>query len=73
MNKNKAYKWFVAKYTNLGYASLNQFANATGMQKSSLSRYFNLQRQIPSNTIGKLCKELKVKPEELLKVIGAMK
>lgn len=73
MSKNKAYKWFITKYTERGYASLNQFANATGMQKSSLSRYFNLQRQIPSNTIGKLCKELKVQPEELLKVIGAIK
>jgi DNA-binding Xre family transcriptional regulator len=72
-NSTKAYKWFIAKYQAQGYASLNQFAAANGMQKSSLSRYFNLQRQIPSNTIGKLCKTLKVTPEELLKAIGAIK
>lgn len=74
MRKNlKGYDWFVAKYQAQGYQSLNQFAASTGMQKSTLSRYFNLQRQIPSNTIGKLCKTLKVTPEELLKAIGAMK
>lgn len=73
MAKKDAYKWFVSKYEAQGYPSLNQFALAAGMQKSSLSRYFHLQRQIPSGTIGKLCKELQVTPEELLKAIGAMK
>jgi transcriptional regulator with XRE-family HTH domain len=73
MSNKKAYRWFVSKYEALGYPSLNQFAIATGMQKSSLSRYFNLERQIPSGTIGKLCKTLKVTPEELLKAIGAIK
>lgn len=67
-----AWNWFVSKYEKQGYRSLNQFANATGMQKSSLSRYFHLEREIPSGTIGKLCKELKVSPEELLKAVGAL-
>jgi hypothetical protein len=42
------------------------------MQKSSLSRYFHLEREIPSGTVGKLCLELKVSPEELLKAVGAL-
>jgi DNA-binding Xre family transcriptional regulator len=42
------------------------------MQKSSLSRYFHLEREIPSGTVGKLCAELKVSPEELLKAVGAL-
>lgn len=67
-----AWSWFVSKYEKQGYRSLNQFANATGMQKSSLSRYFHLEREIPSGTIGRLCVELKVSPEELLKAVGAM-
>lgn len=67
-----AWEWFVAKYKKAGYNSLNQFANATGMQKSSLSRYFHLEREIPSGTVGRLCKELKVSPEELLKSVGAL-
>jgi transcriptional regulator with XRE-family HTH domain len=73
MSKKKSYAWFVEKYQAIGYPSLSQFASANKMQKSSLSRYFNLERQIPSGTIGKLCKTLKVTPEELLKAIGAIK
>jgi DNA-binding Xre family transcriptional regulator len=67
-----AWNWFDSKYEKQGYRSLNQFAIATGMQKSSLSRYFHLEREIPSGTVGKLCKELKVSPEELLKAVGAL-
>jgi hypothetical protein len=73
MAKRDSYSWFVSRYQQLGYPSLTQFALANKMQKSSLSRYFHLQREIPSGTVGKLCKILKVSPEELLKVIGAIK
>ena len=71
-NIESAWNWFVSKYEKQNYRSLNQFAIATGMQKSSLSRYFHLEREIPSGTVGKLCKELKVSPEELLKAVGAL-
>jgi transcriptional regulator with XRE-family HTH domain len=64
------YEWFVARYTKLGHKSLNQFAKATGMQKSSLSRYFHLQRQLPSGTMATLCKALKVSPNELMTALG---
>jgi len=67
-----AWNWFVSKYEKAGYRSLNQFAIANGMQKSSLSRYFHLEREIPSGTVGKLCVALKVSPEELLKAVGAL-
>lgn len=72
MAKKNSYDWFVEKYEKKGFPSLNQFAKANKMQKSSLSRYFHLQREIPSGTVGKLCKALDVKPEELLKAIGAL-
>ena len=71
-NIESAWSWFVSKYEARGYKSLNQFALATGMQKSSLSRYFHLEREIPSGTVGRLCAELKVSPEELLKAVGAL-
>jgi hypothetical protein len=66
-----SYNWFVDAYKAAGYKSLNQFANAKGYQKSSLSRYFHLERHIPSNTLGALAKDLKTTPEEILKKIGA--
>jgi len=71
-NVEAAWNWFVTKYEKQGHRSLNQFAIATGMQKSSLSRYFHLEREIPSGTVGKLCLALKVSPEELLKAVGAL-
>lgn len=67
-----AWAWFVAKYQKRGYTSMSQFAQDNGLQKSSLSRYFHLERQIPSGTVGKLCAILNVKPTELLTVIGAL-
>lgn len=73
MNSEKTYKWFIKQYQANGYKSLNQFAIANRMQKSSLSRYFHLQRQIPSGTIGQLCNALDVTPTELLKAIGAIR
>jgi len=71
--EQKAFAWFVAQYNKAGYPSLNKFAKENDFQKSSLSRYFHLERQIPSGTIGRLCKVLDVSPAELLKAIGAMK
>jgi DNA-binding Xre family transcriptional regulator len=72
MGKKKldTWAWFVAQYESQGYKSLNQFAIATGLQKSSLSRYFHNQRHIPSNTLATLCRELRVSPYELLTAIG---
>ena len=68
--KVDTWTWFIARYEQQGYKSLNQFAIATGLQKSSLSRYFHNQRHIPSNTLATLCRELEVPPTELLIAIG---
>ncbi|NBR25578.1 MAG: hypothetical protein EBU08_17730 [Micrococcales bacterium] len=65
-----AWDWFIARYTKMGYKSLNQFAIATGLQKSSLSRYFHRQRQMPSGMMATLCRELKVTPNELMRALG---
>jgi hypothetical protein len=71
-NIESAWNWFISKYEARGYKSLNQFAISSGLQKSSLSRYFHLEREIPSGTVGKLCAELEVSPEELLRAVGAL-
>jgi hypothetical protein len=68
--EEKTWDWFVARYNKLGYTSLNKFANENGYQKSSLSRYFHLQRQIPSGTMASLCQTLKVSTNEMMKAIG---
>jgi hypothetical protein len=75
--KNKqsiqTWEWFVTRYTKLGYKSLSKFANATGLQKSSLSRYFHLERQLPSGTMATLCQVLNVSPNTMMKALGEWK
>lgn len=66
----QAYEWFVARYKKQGYKSLNQFAIANGLQKSSLSRYFHLEREMPAGTIATLCRLLAVSPNTLLRALG---
>jgi len=67
------WEWVIERYQELGYKSLNQFAIAEGFQKSSLSRYFHKQRQMPANTLVAVCLALKVKPEEMLVALNEWK
>lgn len=64
--------WFNAKIAEVGYTSLTQFALAHNFHKSTLSRYFHQEREIPSGQIGPLCEALRVSPQELLQAVGAM-
>lgn len=67
----ETYDWFVAQYKFAGYKSLSQYATANGLQKSTLSRYFHLERQIPSSTLVILAETLITTPETILREIGA--
>lgn len=64
------YDWFVKRYQQLGYRSLNDFAECMGYPKSSLSRYFNGERELPARTLVELSHDLSVKPETILKALG---
>jgi hypothetical protein len=68
----ETWAWFNAKIGESGFDSLTQFALAHGFNKSTLSRYFHQQREIPSGQIGPLCLALKVSPQELLQAVGAI-
>lgn len=68
----QAWQWFNASIARAGFASLTQFAAANGFHKSTLSRYFHCERQIPSGQIGPLCQALGVSPQELLQAVGAI-
>lgn len=69
---SRAWLWFNEKIAAAGFASLTQFAEANGFHKSTLSRYFHCERQIPSGSIGPLCQSLRVSPQELLQAVGAI-
>jgi hypothetical protein len=67
-----SWQWFQNRLTHLGHASLNEFALKNGFPKSSLSRYFHGERQLPSGKIGAYCEALEVSPQELLHALGAI-
>ena len=67
-----SWQWFQNRLTHLGHASMNEFAKKHGFPKSSLSRYFHGERQLPSGKIGPLCEALEVSPQELLHALGAI-
>ena len=67
-----SWQWFQNRLTHLGHSSLNEFAKHHGFPKSSLSRYFHRERQLPSGKIGPLCEALEVSPQELLSALGAI-
>jgi hypothetical protein len=71
-NSDETWEWFTSRLASIGYDSLSSFCRDFDFQKSTLSRYFHRQREIPSGQIGKLCQTLKVSPEELLQAVGAM-
>ena len=70
MKPDQTYAWFVDRYQKQGFKSLNQFCLYTGFQKSSLSRYFHQQREIPADTLADLCRILRVSPNVMLVALG---
>ena len=69
---SQSWDWFQSRISDLGHPSMSQFADTHGFPKSSLSRYFHRERQVPSGTIGPLCSALQVSPQELLSALGAI-
>jgi hypothetical protein len=67
---NDSYGMFEKAMNKAGYAGLSDFARAIGEPKSSLSRYFNLQRQMPADTLCKVATGLKLTPTKLLASMG---
>ena len=65
-------EWLKTRMTELNFRSMNDLAEATGINKGTLSRYFR-QIQRPSiDVIPVLCKALDVSPETLLRAFGVV-
>jgi hypothetical protein len=71
-NGEESWQWFQNRLTALGHSSLNEFSKIHGIPKSSLSRYFHRERQLPSGKISHFCEALEVSPQELLQALGAL-
>jgi transcriptional regulator with XRE-family HTH domain len=70
IRKSNYYEVIEIAWKKAGFASLNHFAASIGEPKSSLSRYFNGQRQLPADTLVTVANALKLTPTKLLAMLG---
>lgn len=63
--------WLRERMKKLGITSLSELSESTNIDRGSISRYFNQDREPSIHAIEPLCKALKVTPNELLIVLGA--
>jgi transcriptional regulator with XRE-family HTH domain len=65
-------EWLQMRLEKLGIDSLSEFADLTGINKGTVSKYFR-QLQRPSiEVLPILCEKLKVSPSTLLQVLGVL-
>jgi len=64
--------WLQERLVHLNIDSLQSLSEKSGIDKGTLSRYFRHERRPSIDCIGPLCGALKISPEMLLKVLGAI-
>lgn len=62
--------WLYSRMEKLGYPSLEVAAQACGLNRGNLYRYFNFETRPSIDVIPQLCKGLKCAPLELLRALG---
>ena len=64
--------WLQAHLEDAGIGSLSQLARISGINKGTLSKYFNHLQRPTIDVVAILCKSLGVTPSELLYGLGAI-
>lgn len=62
--------WLKLKMEQLDFNSLQEAADACGLDKGTLYRYFAFETRPSIDVIPKLCKGFKVSPLEVLQALG---
>ena len=65
-------EWLSSQLDVCGLGTLTRLAEVTGINKGTLSKYFNGQQRPSIDVIGPLCLALQVSPETLLKALHAL-
>lgn len=65
-------EWVQRRLEELGLDTFDALAGKTNIDRGTLSRYFRQERRPSIDAIEPLCKALKVSPEKLLHVLGAL-
>jgi len=67
--KTKPMVWLRNRMSELGYSSLEQVAQAVGINRGNLYRYFTLETRPSIALLPALCKALDVDYETMLKAL----
>jgi hypothetical protein len=70
MKKNESYETCMELVRKAGFKSLSQFAKHIEMPKSSVSRYFNAERDMPAGFLVRICNGMNISPNTLLTRMG---
>jgi transcriptional regulator with XRE-family HTH domain len=65
--------WLQKRLDEVGLNSISKLAEATGINKGTLSKYFRGLQRPSIDLIEPLCQALKVSPETLLREMKALK
>ena len=68
----QSHDWVQNRLEELGLDTFDGLAQLTGIDRGTLSRYFRQERRPSIDAIEPLCKALKISPEKLLHVLGAI-
>jgi Cro/C1-type HTH DNA-binding domain len=68
----ETYAWLEQQMAKQGFATLEELAQASGIDRGTLSRYFRQERRPSVDVIAPLYQALEVAPENLLIALGAV-
>jgi transcriptional regulator with XRE-family HTH domain len=70
--RDESAEWLAQRMLKLDIANYEEFSLLTGIDRGTISRYFRHERRPSIDVIAPLCQVLKVSPETLLIVLGAL-
>lgn len=69
---DQSHAWVQQRLEELGLVTFDALSQKTGIDRGTLSRYFRQERRPSIDAVEPLCKALKVSPQTLLYVLGAI-
>jgi transcriptional regulator with XRE-family HTH domain len=70
--RDESVDWLAQRMLKLNIETFEDFSVLTGIDRGTISRYFRHERRPSIDVIAPLCHVLKVSPETLLIVLGAL-
>jgi transcriptional regulator with XRE-family HTH domain len=72
LSPEETYEWFRRRMTDAGLETLEDLAEAVGINKGNLSRYFRQETRPAVTVVGPLAEALDLAPETVLIGLGVL-